>query len=67
MGRIKTTVIKNKGQKLFSKHNEEFTNDFNQNKKVIDKLTRIPSKKIRNILAGYVTRLKKTVKDWEVS
>jgi small subunit ribosomal protein S17e len=67
MGRIKTTAIKTKGQKLFSKHKDRFTTDYQKNKKLIDEFAHVPSKKIRNILAGYVTRLKKTVKDWEVN
>ena len=67
MGRIKTTAIKSKGQKLFAKNKDQFTNDFQKNKELVKKLTHIPSKKIRNILAGYVTRLKKTTKEWEVS
>ncbi|MBR9679222.1 MAG: 30S ribosomal protein S17e [Nanoarchaeota archaeon] len=67
MGRVKTTIIKSKGQKLFKMHSDKFTNDYKKNKEVLKELTYIPSKKIRNILAGYVTRLKKTTKDWEVS
>ena len=34
MGRVKTTVIKNKGQKLFKDNNDKFTNDFKQNKEI---------------------------------
>ena len=67
MSRVKTTTIKNKGQKLFKKHNDKFTSDFKKNKEIIKEVAYIPSKKIRNILAGYITRLKKTTKDWEVS
>lgn len=65
MGRIKTTAIKSKGQKIFSKHKDEFTSDYAKNKEKLKELTIIPSKKIRNVLAGYITRLKKTVKEWE--
>jgi small subunit ribosomal protein S17e len=67
MGRVKTKIIKTKGQKLFKMHNDKFTKDYKKNKEILKELTYIPSKKIRNILAGYVTRLKKTTKDWEVS
>ena len=65
MGRIKTINIKSKGQKIFSKHKDSFTNDYHKNKAVLKELTIIPSKKIRNVLAGYLARLKKTVKEWE--
>ncbi len=67
MGRIKTTAIKSKGQKIFNEHKEEFTTDFAKNKEIVRGIAQIPSKKIRNILTGYITRLKKTVRDWEVN
>jgi small subunit ribosomal protein S17e len=59
MGRIKTTMIKNIGEKLYREHKNEFTTDFEKNKEIVKKYVGIPSKKLRNIVAGYVTRLKK--------
>jgi len=59
MGRIKTSLIKNIGEKLYREHKEEFSTDFEKNKEVVKKYVEIPSKKIRNIVAGYITRLKK--------
>ena len=59
MGRIKTTMIKRVGNKLFNQHKEKFTKDFDSNKLVLPEMADIPSKKLRNILAGYVTRLAK--------
>lgn len=59
MGRIKTTFIKRKTRELLDTHGEKFTVDFTENKKLITQLTTMSSKKLRNIIAGYVTRLKK--------
>ena len=58
MGRIKTTYLKRKTKELFKTHSEQVTTDFSQNKEVTNKFTKLYSKKLRNIIAGYVTRLK---------
>ena len=57
MGRIKTALIKRLTHKLIREHGNEFKKDFNENKLLVAKHMDVPSKKIRNILAGYVTRL----------
>jgi len=59
MGRIKTTPIKRTTQAIFEKDKQEFTNDFNENKKIVEKHAQFQSKKIRNVVAGYLTRLNK--------
>jgi len=59
MGRVKTIMVKNIGEKLYKEHKEEFTTDFEKNKEIVKKYVDIPSKKLRNIVAGYITRLKK--------
>ena len=63
MGRIKTTLIKRNTLKLFDLYKEKFTEDFNDNKKIVQSYAEIPSKKLRNVIAGYVTRLKKQHKE----
>jgi len=57
MGRIKTTSIKRTGKKLINLHRSEFKTDFESNKQIIPKFVDVNSKKLRNVLAGYVTRL----------
>lgn len=57
MGRVKTTLIKRTARKLVSYHREKFKPDFEPNKKAVDSIIRLPSKKMRNTIAGYVTRL----------
>jgi len=59
MGRIKTLLIKNIAEKLFEEHAAEFTTSFEKNKELVKKYVDIKSKKLRNAVAGYVTRLKK--------
>ena len=62
MGRIKTKFIKRTTNKIFKEHKKKFTQDFEKNKKIVEELLDIPSKKLRNIIAGYVTRLMKQKK-----
>lgn len=57
MGRIKTTPIKRAAKRLVRDHKEKFKPDFATNKKVVTQLLEVPSKKLRNVIAGYVTRL----------
>jgi len=59
MGRIKTQLVKRLTKKLMDIHLDEFTEDFGQNKKLVRGWISESSPKIRNIIAGYVTRLKK--------
>lgn len=59
MGRIKTQLIKRTTEDIVNKDSEAFTTDFNSNKKILDSKLNISSKKMRNVIAGYVTRLKK--------
>ncbi|MEA3378184.1 MAG: 30S ribosomal protein S17e [Nanoarchaeota archaeon] len=57
MGRIKTTQIKRAGKKLMELYGDKFKEDFEQNKKIVTEVATIPSKKLRNVVAGYLTRL----------
>lgn len=59
MGRIKTSFIKNIALDLVEKYPDKFTNDFSQNKEAVKQLIGIRSKKLRNMIAGYITSLKK--------
>jgi ribosomal protein S17E len=57
MGRIKTKPIKRASTRLIEKSPEIFGEEFNHNKKILG--THMPSKKVRNMIAGYISRLKK--------
>ena len=60
MGRIKTTLTKRIALKLMKEYGDRFKEDFQSNKKIVDELTDITLKKMRNIIAGYISRLKRT-------
>jgi small subunit ribosomal protein S17e len=57
MGRIKEAMIKRLGDELLKDHREKFSTDFEKNKQVIKELVEIKSKKLRNTLAGYITKV----------
>lgn len=57
MGRIKTQAVKRFTKKLISEHKGEFKDNFENNKKLVTKFADIPSRKLRNTIAGYITRL----------
>jgi len=61
MGRIKTTLVKRTSKKLLEQEPELFEKDFEKNKKILGKT--MPSKRLRNKIAGYITRLKKNTKN----
>lgn len=63
MGRIKTTQIKRIGKKLFGLYGSQFTENFEENKVKVSGFVNVQSKKLRNIISGYVTRLAKSHKD----
>ena len=63
MGRIRTQLVKRNTQKVLKAG--EFTKDYTQNKEVLSKVAKTYSKKIRNIVAGYATKLTKMKKDYE--
>lgn len=58
MGNIRQTYIKRVALELLRKHEDLFTRDFQVNKELVDELTDIEAKGLRNRVAGYTTRLK---------
>lgn len=63
MGRIKTQLVKRKTYELLRKFSGKFTADFDTNKQRVNELIPGASKKLRNIIAGYLTRLIKRNQD----
>jgi len=59
MGRIKTQLIKRVAGDLFDKHKNELKDNFEENKQIVGQVTDVQSKKLRNNIAGYLTRLVK--------
>ena len=59
MGRIKTTLIKRTALDLLEKHPDSFKDNFEENKKIVDEFAEIKTKKLRNSISGYITRIVK--------
>ena len=56
MGNIRQKYIKRTALELLERYPDEFTNDFQYNKKKVAQLTDVSTKIMRNRIAGYVTR-----------
>ena len=57
MGRIKTALVKRITEELIEKYASEFTESFDENKPKVTQHISASSKKLRNIITGYITRL----------
>lgn len=56
MGRIKIHEIKKASFDLLDSYPGRFTEDFESNKKALSELSIAPSKRVKNKIAGYITR-----------
>jgi len=59
MRRIKTALIKRITHQLVREHKPDLKKDFAENKQAVEEFVDVRSKKMRNVIAGYVTRLMK--------
>eukprot|EP00178_Gracilaria_changii_P013072 TRINITY_DN3682_c0_g1_i1.p1 TRINITY_DN3682_c0_g1~~TRINITY_DN3682_c0_g1_i1.p1 ORF type:complete len:135 (-),score=28.79 TRINITY_DN3682_c0_g1_i1:30-434(-) len=59
MGRVRTKTVKRAARKLVEKHYADMTFDFHINKKILDEVALVQSKRLRNKIAGYATHLMK--------
>ena len=57
---IKPSYIKNVAKALLEEYPEAFSTEFEHNKEGVERLTNIDSKGVRNRVAGYVTRKKRS-------
>ena len=57
MGRIKTSLVKRITKELYARHKAELTTDFAFNKAIVAKYIMGTSPKLKNVIAGYATRL----------
>jgi small subunit ribosomal protein S17e len=53
---IKPSYIKTLGNELVAKQRTYFSNNFEENKQQLEKSAVIGSKRVRNRVAGYITR-----------
>jgi len=57
LGNVRTEKVKRIARELVKRYPDRFTADYEENKKVLMGLVNLPSKKLRNMIAGYVTSL----------
>jgi small subunit ribosomal protein S17e len=56
LGKVKTEQIKRLAKELMERFPDKFSSDFDVNKHAVDALTRGATTKVRNQVAGYITR-----------
>ncbi|MHA1462889.1 MAG: 30S ribosomal protein S17e [Candidatus Heimdallarchaeota archaeon] len=66
MGNIRSDKIKRTSKELVAKYHQHLSIDFDHNKLLVNKLTNVQSKRMRNRIAGYVTRIMVQIKDGKV-
>ena len=62
MGRIKTSAVKNYAKDMIVDHGDKFSGEFEHNKKALNELKPMKSKKMRNVIAGYISSQMQRIK-----
>ncbi|MFW9810025.1 MAG: 30S ribosomal protein S17e [Candidatus Thorarchaeota archaeon] len=57
MGSVRPRYIKNAAKNLLALYPDTFTDDFETNKRLVEQLTDVKTKTVRNRIAGYLVRL----------
>lgn len=57
MGKVRPEHVKRIAKELVQRFPDKFTTNFENNKKLVEEFTNLSSTKLRNRIAGYVTRL----------
>ena len=61
MGRVSTKTVKRAVRQLIEKFYPKMNLDFYYNKRVLDDVSVVPTKRIRNKIAGYASKLMKRI------
>merc|ERR1712022_75778 len=61
MGRVRTKTVKRASRTLIEKYYGKLTSDFHVNKRIIDNVAVIQTKRLRNKIAGFTTHLMKRI------
>ncbi|RNA06188.1 ribosomal S17 [Brachionus plicatilis] len=61
MARVRTKTVKKASKVLIEKYYTRLTLDFHTNKRVCEEVAIIPSKKLRNKIAGFITHLMRRI------
>ena len=57
MGKVRPERVKKIAKELLKRYPDRFTTNFENNKKLLGSLSKISSVRLRNRIAGYITRL----------
>ena len=57
MGKVRPERVKKIAKEMLKRYPDKFTTDFENNKKILGSLSKISSVRLRNRIAGYITRL----------
>jgi small subunit ribosomal protein S17e len=58
VGKVRTDTVKRISKELLKRFPDHFTGEFESDKQAVNDLVTTPSKRLRNRIAGYITRLK---------
>merc|ERR1711977_800068 len=61
MGRVRTKTVKKASRQVIEKYYGRLTLDFQTNKKICEEVAIIPSKRLRNKIAGFTTHLMRRI------
>ena len=57
MGKVRTVLVKRLARELVERYEDSFSKEFDHNKELVDELLTNTTKRLRNRIAGYITRL----------
>ena len=66
MGNIRTSQIKRLAKQIVRDFHDQLNTEFENNKHVVEEVCSTMSKKMRNNIAGYVTRIMRQFKDEKI-
>ena len=61
MGRVRTKTVKKSSRQVIERYYSRMTLDFHTNKKILEEVAIIPSKRLRNKIAGFSTHLMRRI------
>merc|ERR1711881_764579 len=66
MGRVRTKTVKRAAKALIENYYGKMTNDFHLNKKILSDVATVPTKRLRNKIAGFATHLMRRIQNGPV-